>query len=281
MATPISLAYRSRSVWSARSQSRVAGRLARMRPDPLVAGAELGPDRHRHARDALLGLHRVGVDEEDHGGDEPECRLGIAGGALGHRLDAVPRLGRFDRRQDRPELSVATLGVGGQAVVALGQLGEDIGPHDRDRLAHVARRDARHRRRDLAQRPDQVQPDRGPAQDPDDDGDGEHEQQEARPDVGIDRAGHDEQEAEDAERDERGGQQRRASAASGTTACAPRVAAGSAGPVIGRGRRGSRQRMRRRGRPGWRPAGSRCRGRSAGGADGWDRPRASAAGAAS
>ena len=156
---------------------------------PLVAGAELGPDRHRHARDALLGLHRVGVDEEDHGCDEPECRLGIAGGALGHRLDAVPRLGRFDRRQDRPELSVATLGVGGQAVVALGQLGEDIGPHDRDRLAHVARRDARHRGRDLAQRPDQVQPDRGPAQDPDDDGDGEHEQQEARPDVGIDRAG--------------------------------------------------------------------------------------------
>ena len=74
MATPISLAYRSRSVWSARSQSRVAGRLARMRPirsSPARSSARIGT---RDARDALLGLHRVGVDEEDHGGDEPERR---------------------------------------------------------------------------------------------------------------------------------------------------------------------------------------------------------------
>ena len=45
---------------------------------------------------------------------------------VGHRIDAVARLGRLDRGQDQAELAVAPLGVGGQAVVALGQLGQDV-----------------------------------------------------------------------------------------------------------------------------------------------------------
>ena len=47
MATPISLAYRSRRVWSARSQVWVAGRLARMRPirsSPARSSARIGTD---------------------------------------------------------------------------------------------------------------------------------------------------------------------------------------------------------------------------------------------
>ena len=91
------------------------------------------------------------------------------------------------------ELPVAPIGVAGQPVVALGQLGEDVGADDRDRLAHVAGRDARHRGRDLAQRPDEVEPDGGPADDPDDDRDREHEQEESRADLRFDRTADDEQ----------------------------------------------------------------------------------------
>ena len=73
---------------------------------------------------------------------KPNAALRVAGGPLGHRVDPVPWLGRFDRRQDQPELAVASLGIGGQPVVAVGQLGEDVVPDDRDRLAQVAGGDA-------------------------------------------------------------------------------------------------------------------------------------------
>ena len=66
----------------------------------------------------------------------------------------------------RPELAVPAFGVGGQAVVALGQLGDGVVALDRDRLAHVAGRDARHRGRDLVQRRDELEADREPPRTP-------------------------------------------------------------------------------------------------------------------
>ncbi len=104
MATPISLANRSSSVWSARSHVWVAGRLAQEQADPLVAGAQLRADRDRDAGDPLLGLDAVRIDEPERRGDEPEGAFGIARRAFGHGVDAVARLGGFDRRQDEPEL---------------------------------------------------------------------------------------------------------------------------------------------------------------------------------
>ena len=184
------------------------GEARQEQPEALVAGAQLGADRDRDARDAFVGLDAVRIDEPQLGGDEAECVLGIAGGPLGHRGDAVARLGRLDGRQDEPELSVAAFGVAGQAIVALSELGEDVTADDRDRLAHVAGRDARHGGRDLAQRSDEVQPDHRSAQDSDRDGDREHEQEQPLADLRIERADDDQQHPEDRERDDRRGQKR-------------------------------------------------------------------------
>ena len=140
IATPISLANRSSSVWSARSQVWVAGRLARSRPirsSPARRSARIGT---RHAGDPLLGLDAVRIDEPDRRGDEAEGTFGVTRRAFGHELDAVSRLGGLDRRQDEPELLVPSLRVARQPVVALGKPRQHVVALDRERLAAVARR---------------------------------------------------------------------------------------------------------------------------------------------
>ena len=167
MATPISLAYRSNRAWSARSQGWVAGRLARMRPirsSPARSSARTGSETPgmRSSASTLSGSTKRSSAEMN-----PNAVSRVARRALGERLHAVARLGRLDRGEDQPELAVAPLGVAGQAVVALGQLGQDVAALDRDRLAQVARGDALDRGRDLAQGPDQVEADRGAGEDAD------------------------------------------------------------------------------------------------------------------
>ena len=134
-----------------------------IRSSPARSSARIGT---RDAGDALLGLDAVGVDEAQLGRDEPERALRIAGRPLGERVDAVARLGRLDRGQDQAELAVAPFGVAGQAIVALGQLGQDVAALDRDRLAEVARRDALDGGRDLAQWPTRSRPIAAPARMP-------------------------------------------------------------------------------------------------------------------
>ena len=263
---------------------------------PLVAGAEFGADRDRDAGDALFWVDGVGVDEDDHGGDEAERRLGVAGGALGHRVDAVARLGRFDGGEDEPELAVAPVGIAGEAVVTLRELGEDVVALDRDRAGHVAGRDPGDGRRDLAQRRHEAHADDGPAEDADDDRGREHEQEEADPDLRLDRAGHDEQGPEEGERDDRRDQEgQRQPRLKGEVEPAPasvrglraRTGSGRSGGVgdrcaVGRAGHGPSLRVGMRSRSGVMPrGGSRSRGRSRGGAGGSGPPRASGGGAAS
>ena len=98
MATPISLAIEV--------EERLVGALPRLRrrqardqeqAHPIVAGPQLGADRQRDAGDPLLRFDAVGVDEQQHRGDEPEGDLGVACRTLGERVDAVAWLGASRR----------------------------------------------------------------------------------------------------------------------------------------------------------------------------------------
>ena len=186
------------------ARRREAGEERPRRSSPARSSARIG---HRDARDPFLRLDGVRVDEQDDGRDEPECSLGVAGGPIGHGVDAVAWLGQFDRGKDQRELAIPPVGVRRQTVVALGQLGQDVRADDRDGLAHVAGGHARNRRRDLAQRPDEIEPDRHAADQADADRHREHEQEDPSADLGIDRTGRQQHQAEQAERDDRRRQQ--------------------------------------------------------------------------
>ena len=94
---------------------------------PLVAGAKLGADRDARRRGCAPRARRCrGRRTAASAAMKPNAARASRAASLGHRVDAVARLGRLDRGQDQPELAVAPLGVAGQAVVALGQLGQDV-----------------------------------------------------------------------------------------------------------------------------------------------------------
>ena len=154
MATPISLAYRSRRVWSARSQVRVAGQARQDQAQPLVAGPQLGADRHGDARDALLGLdaspgRRTGATAA------MKPKAASASRAARSAIASTPSRGSADSTAARisPSWRLRRSASAARRLWLSASWARTSLPDDRDRLAHVAGRDARHRRRDLAQRP--------------------------------------------------------------------------------------------------------------------------------
>ena len=156
MATATSLANSSRRSWSARSQVRVAGSRPIEHADGVVADPQDGAQRAGLAGDDLLGRDLGRIDQDHLGIEHPEGRLGVERRLAGQELDAVARRGALDGRQDPPELAVAPLEVGGQAVVAVGEPGQLVVAGDPDRRREVAGGDAVDRRGDAAQRPGQV-----------------------------------------------------------------------------------------------------------------------------
>ena len=76
-------------------------------------------------------MHHRGVDQR-------ERRRRVGGRPFDQGLDVVARRDLVDRGEDPPELPVAPLEVGGQAVVAVGQSGELVVADDLDRARQVA-----------------------------------------------------------------------------------------------------------------------------------------------
>ena len=117
--------------------------------DPLAAGA-ISP-----GTTSSIGIGR-GSPSDDGRVDHPERDPGVVGGARRDDVDPVAWRDAFDRGEDPPELLVAPLEVGCEAVVALGQPGELVVAGDADRGRQVAGRDPIDRGRDRAQRRGQV-----------------------------------------------------------------------------------------------------------------------------
>ena len=236
-------------------EERLVGALPRPRrrqagqdeADPLVARAEVGADRHRARRGSAPRPRREsGSTNMTTAAMNP--KLASASRAARSAMASTPSRGSADSTAARiePELAVAPLGIGGQPVVALGELGEDV-RRPRPGWAGSGRRPRRARppRRSRAAAGTRSCPTAAPPTMPTTTATANMNRRIRRPDLRLDRAGRDQQ--DDPKRP------------SGTTAAARRVrvrrvwndsatalAAGRRRRSSVRGRRGPRRRSRRR-----------------------------------
>ena len=225
-----------------RLPARGRGRVADEHAGHLAAAAQVGADRPRLAGDALLVLDRARIAQDDPGVGQAEALAGVGGGALQERRRAFagrPRVMDVDRPGHLP---VAPREVGGQLLLALREPAELVVGERRERVHPLAGRDPVERDR-RASRSGRARPPRR-ASPPT-----------ARPS---------ERGADDAEQDQGGGSgaaavadqqdaRRRRPAAIAATMTASVIRAPRLLPLTIAARR---------------PAGSRCRGPSRGGA-GW------------
>ncbi len=144
----------------------------------FVTDPQDGSQRARFTGHDLVRRHRRRVPE-DHGRiDHAKGGLGIEGSVADQEFHAVARRCGLDGGQDPAQLAIASLEVGGQAIVAVGEAGELVVAGHPDRRRQIAGRDSIHGGRDGPQRSSQVRGQEIRDEDREQHGDGQSEEQE-------------------------------------------------------------------------------------------------------